>query len=74
MLTRVTGRGDCLGGWGGGGGWPSRLKDNELCVLQCIIICVLVFMYYNVCYFTSIFYAVVRLISMLSIDSKDSVF
>ena len=29
---------------------------------------------YTVCYFTGIFYAVVRQISMLFIDSKDSVF
>ena len=32
------------------------------------------FMYYTVCYFTGIFYAVVRQISMLFIDNKDSVF
>ena len=32
------------------------------------------FMYYTVCYFTGIFYAVIRLISMLLIDNKDSVF
>ena len=31
-------------------------------------------MYYSVCYFTCIFYAVVRQISMLFIDNKDSVF
>ena len=31
-------------------------------------------MYYTVCYFTGIFYAVVRHISMLFIDNKDSVF
>ena len=30
--------------------------------------------YYTVCYFTCIFYAVVRQISMLFIDNKDSVF
>ena len=30
-------------------------------------------MYYAVCYFTGIFYAVVRQISMLFIDDKDSV-
>ena len=48
---------------------PSRLKDKILCVL-----CELMFMYYTVCYFTGIFYAVVRHISMLFIDSKDSVF
>ena len=32
------------------------------------------FMYYTACYFTGIFYAVVRQISMLFIDNKDSVF
>ena len=32
------------------------------------------FMYYTVCYFTGIFYAVVRQIYMLFIDNKDSVF
>ena len=37
-------------------------------------ICVLMFMYYTVCYFTGIFYAVVRQISMLFIDNRDSVF
>ena len=31
-------------------------------------------MYYTVCYFTGIFYAVVRKISMLFIDNKDFVF
>ena len=31
------------------------------------------FMYCTVCYFTGIFYAVVRQISMLMIDNKDSV-
>ena len=39
------------------------------------VLCVLKFMYYyTVCYFTCIFYAVVRQISMLFIDNKDSVF
>ena len=37
-------------------------------------ICVLMFMYYCVCYFTGIFYAVIRHISMLLVDNKDSVF
>ena len=32
------------------------------------------FMYYTVCYFTGIFYAVVRQSSMLFIDNKYSVF
>ena len=50
---------------------PSRLKDKVLCVLQytytyihALIYCV---------YFTGIFYAVVRQISVLFIDNKDSV-
>ena len=30
--------------------------------------------YYTVCYFTGIFYAVVRQISILFVDNKDSVF
>ena len=30
-------------------------------------------MYYTVCYFTGLFYAVVRQISMLFVDNKDSV-
>ena len=34
----------------------------------------LMFMYYTVCYFTDIFYAVIRQISMLFIDNKISVF
>ena len=33
--------------------------------------CVLMFMNYTVCYFTGIFYAVIRQISMLLIDTKD---
>ena len=38
-------------------------------------ICVLMFMYcYTVCYFTCIIYAVLRQISMLFIDNKDSVY
>ena len=37
-------------------------------------ICVLMFMYYTVCYFIGLVYAVVRQISMLFIDNKDSVF
>ena len=39
-----------------------------------IIMCSFMFMYYTMCYFTDIFYAVVRQISMLFIDTKDSVF
>ena len=38
------------------------------------IILYLCIMYYTVCYLTGIFYAVVRQISMLSIDNKISVF
>ena len=50
------------------------------CVCVCVRVCVhilrvLMFMYYyTVCYFTCIFYAVVRQISMLFIDNKVSVF
>ena len=59
-----------MGGWEGGP--PDSKTKNSM--FYNILLCVLVFMYYNVCYFTSILYAVVRLISMLSIDNKDSVF
>ena len=37
-------------------------------------ICVIMFIYYTVYYFTGIFYAVVRHISVLFIDNKDFVF
>ena len=37
-------------------------------------ICVLMFMYYTVCYFTHILYVVVRHISMLVVDNRDRVF
>ena len=37
-------------------------------------ISVLVFMYYTVCYFTGIFHAVIRQISVLFKGNKDSVF
>ena len=46
-----------------------RERERVLCVL-----CVVMFMYYTVCYFTGIFDAVVRQISVLFMDSKDSVF
>ena len=48
-----------------------RLKDKVSSVL-----CVLMFMCYTVGYFTGVFYAVARHISvyMLFIDNKDSVF
>ena len=64
MLMCVTGRVDCFRVC-----VPSRLEDKVLCVL-----CVLMFIYYTVCYFTGIFYAVIRQISMLFIDNKDFVF
>ena len=48
---------------------PPRLEDKGLCVL-----CVLTFMYCTAHYFTGIFYAVVKQISMLFIGNKDSVF
>ena len=58
MLTRVTGRVDCFG---------------CVCALLCVL-CVLMFVYhYTVCYLTCIFYTVVRQISMLFIDNKDSI-
>ena len=44
----------------------SKIKYSVFYVYLC-------FMYYTVCYFTGIFYAVVRQISMLFIDNKDSV-
>ena len=66
MLMRVTGRIDCF---------------RYVCALQTKIkysfffLCVLMFMYYyTACYFTCIFYAVARQISVLFIDSKDSAF
>ena len=37
-------------------------------------ICVLMLMYFTVCYFTGILYAVVRKIAMLFIDNRDFVF
>ena len=65
MLTRVTGRADCVG-------CACALQtQSPLCFT---IYGVLMFMYYTVCYCTGIFYAVVRQISMLVIDNKDSVF
>ena len=64
FLFYVTGRVDRFGVC-----VPSRLYNKVLCVL-----CVLTLMHYTVCYFTDIFYAVVRHISMLSIDNKDSGF
>ena len=63
-LFYVTGRVDCFGVC-----VPSRLYNKVLCVL-----CVLTLMHYTVCYFTGIFYTVVRHISMLFIDNKDSGF
>ena len=47
---------------------PCRLKDVFYNT------CVLMFMYYTVCYFPCIFYAVIRQISMLFINNKDCVF
>ena len=47
-------------------GCPPDSKIKYSCVLY-------VSMYYTVCYFTGIFYAVVRKISMLFIDNKDFV-
>ena len=44
----------------------------ELCAL--CFMCTYVHILYSVCYFTGILYAVVRQISKLFIDNKDSVF
>ena len=66
---RVTGRVDCFG-----------------CVCVCVCtpdskikysvfyVYLFMFMYYTVCYFTGIFKAVVRQISILFTDNKDSLF
>ena len=67
VLIRVTGRVDCFGCVCA---LQTLAQDKVLCVL-----CVHMFMYYyTVCYFTCIFYAVVRQISILFIDNTDSVF
>ena len=66
MLMRVTGGVDCFGCVCV---CPPDFKDKVLCIS-----CVFMFMYYTVCYFTGIFYAVVRQILMLFIDNKDSAF
>ena len=50
------------------------LTDSKINSSVFYKICVLMFMYYTLCYFTGLFYAVVRQISMLSIDNNDSVF
>ena len=49
---------------------PSRLKYKILCVLQYIW----TYVHVIYCHFTGIFYAVIRQISVLFIDNKDSVF
>ena len=55
MLTRVTSRVDCFG-------CVCALQTQST---QCFYnICVLMFMYYTACYFTGIFYAIVRQISI----------
>ena len=68
MLMRVTGSVDCFR--------YACVCPPDLKIKYSVFysICVLMFMYYNVCYFTGLFYAVVRQISMLFIDNKDSVF
>ena len=68
MLARVTGRFDCFGCV------CVYPPDSKIKYSVFYNICVLMSMYYLVCYFTGIFYAVVRQISMLFIDNKDSVF
>ena len=68
VLTRVTGRVDCFGGMCVCVCPPdSKIKYSVFCVYSCSCIIIL-------CYFTCIFYAVVRQISVLFIDNKDSVF
>ena len=47
--------------------------DSKIKYTEFYNTCVLIFMHYTVCYFTGIFYAVVKQISMLFIDNKDSV-
>ena len=66
VLTLVTGRVDCFG-------CVCALQTLRLLRVLCVL-CVLMFMYCSVFYFTGIFDAVVRQISMLFIDHKDSVF
>ena len=66
MLTRVTGRVDCFG--------CVRPPDSKIKYSVFYNKCVFMFMYYTACYFTGIFYAVIRQISVLFIDNKDSVF
>ena len=47
-------------------GWPA-----DKCTYAHVLCIILLFMYYyTVCYFTGIFYAVVRQISMLFVDSR----
>ena len=48
--------------------------DSKIKYTEFYNTCVLMFMHYTVCYFTDIFYAVVKQISMLFIDNKGSVF
>ena len=49
------------------------LPDSKIKYTVFYNICVLMFMYYTVCCFTGLFYAIVRHISMLFIDNEDSV-
>ena len=59
VLTCVIGRVDCFG--------CVCPPDSNIKYTVFYSKCVLTFMYYTVCYFTGIFYAVVRQISMLCI-------
>ena len=68
VLTRVTDRVDCFGCVCV---FPPDSKIKHSVFYN---ICVLMFMYYTVCCFTGLFYAVVRQISMLFTDNQDSVF
>ena len=50
------------------------LPDSKIKYSEFYSICVLMFMHYTVFYFTGIFYGVVRQMSALFVDNKDSVF
>ena len=68
VLTHVSGRVDCFG-------YVCALQTQSYLKHSLFYnICVLMFMYYCVCYFTGSFYVVIRQISMLLVDNKDSVF
>ena len=51
-----------------------EVKAEQIKYFVFYSICALMFMYYTVCYFIGISYAIVRHISTLFVDNKDSVF